>query len=99
MGPLAAPIPAMAPHRPIARDRALGSGYATWSSNSDDGTSAAAPAPWTARAATSTPSDGAMPQAADATPKATSPPVNTRRPPSRSASAPPVSNRAAKAKV
>lgn len=42
MGPLAAPIPAMAPHSPSARDRARGSGYATWSSNSDDGTSTAA---------------------------------------------------------
>src|SRR5215831_8017012 len=99
MGPLAAPIPAMAPHSPSALDRARGSGYATWSSNNDDGTSTAAPAPWTARAATSTPSDGARPQAADAAPKPTSPAVNTRRPPSRSASAPPVSSRAAKARV
>jgi hypothetical protein len=39
------------------------------------------------------------PQAADAAPKPTSPAVNTRRPPSRSASAPPVSSRAAKARV
>ncbi len=51
-GPLAAPTPAMAPHRPSARARSPGSVNAAWSSSSDEGTStaAAAPAPWISRA-------------------------------------------------
>jgi hypothetical protein len=59
----------------------------------------AAPMPWISRAATRTLSVGASPQAADAAPKTSRPPVNTRCPPSRSASAPPVSRNAAKLSV
>ena len=91
-GPLAAPIPPTEPHRPRARDRPARVGNAAWSSTSEDGTSAAAPAPCTNRAAISTPIDGASPQAAEASANSAVPPANTGRPPRRSASAPPVSS-------
>ena len=51
--------------------------------------SAPPPSPWPARAATSTPADGARPHANDPTANTTSPAMNTRRRPTRSAARPP----------
>jgi hypothetical protein len=53
----------------------------------------AADAPWTTRAAISTPSDQARPQINDDAPKRATPTMNTRRRPRRSAVLPPSRSR------
>ena len=73
IGPTAAATPPAPPHRPIARARAAGSEWMAPSSVSDPGTTAAAPTPCTARAATSAPPVGAIAQAKDRTPNPSRP--------------------------
>ena len=60
---------------------------------STEGQLIAAPRPWTARAAISSPSDSAKPPASEASANKISPLMNTRRRPSRSASLPPSSRK------
>ncbi len=84
---------------PRARARDGGSGNWCTIRASEQGSSADAPSPWTARAAISTPSDGAAAQAADPAAKTARPAVNTRRAPVRSASDPAVSITDASASV
>ena len=63
------------------------------------GVNSAPPAPCTARAATSTPIDGARAAAAEPAVKTATPIVNIRRRPNRSPSAPPVKSSTAKLSV
>jgi hypothetical protein len=98
-GPAEAAMPATAPHRPKARERSAGEGYACCRRASEPGTISAAPSPSTRRAATSDPVFGARPQAADAAMNTTTPVQKIRRLPNRSPSAPPVSRRPAKTRV
>ena len=98
-GPSATPAEPMPPHTPSARARARGSGNWCTSRASEHGSSAEAPRPWSARAAISTPSDGAAAQAADPTANVASPMVNTLRAPTRSAAEPAVSMIEASARV
>ena len=63
------------------------------------GVSAAAPAPWTARAATSGAGPGARAQASDAIPNTASPVANRRRWPSRSPARPATISRPPNASV
>ena len=72
----------------MARARSPASWYASRIRASDDGMITAAPAPWASRAATSTPSVGASPHAADAATKSAIPAPNACRAPIRSANAP-----------
>ncbi len=92
---------ALAPtaQRPIARLRSRGSEKVWLSRVSEHGTSRAAPAPWSARAAMSTASDGASPQIAEATVNTENPAMNTRLAPIRSPSAPALRMSAANATV
>ncbi len=73
------PPAATKPKNPIARARSAGSVNSDIISDRDTAETIAPPKPWITRAATSTPSDGAMPQAAEATVNSTSPPRNIRR--------------------
>jgi hypothetical protein len=90
-GPSATPSDPIPPHTPSARARARGSGNWCTSSASEQGSMADAPRPWTARAATRTPSAGAAAQAAEPTANAASPKVKILRAPIRSAVEPAVS--------
>ena len=83
--------PAIAPHAvqlPIAPPRS-DSGNVFTITASELGTSSAPAMPCTIRATTSTPIDGAIAHASDATPKPATPIANTRRSPYRSPSEPP----------
>ena len=86
------------PYMPIARPRRC-AGNAAFSRASAIGMMAAAPAPWTARAAISTPTLGASAHTADAAANRASPAAKTRRRPSMSPSAAPVSSSTAKLSV
>ena len=97
-GPIATPRPEIPDHRPSTSPR-LPAGNASESSVSVSGMTAAAPAPWTARAAISTPVVGASAAAAEATVKTPSPIANMRRRPKRSPRAAPVSSSTAKDSV
>jgi hypothetical protein len=88
-GPMATPRPAMPPHSPIAAPR-LSTENASLISVRVSGITIAAPAPCTARAATSIPAFGDSAAAADAPVKSSSPIVYMRRRPKRSPSAAPV---------
>ena len=98
-GPSATPSEPIPPHTPSARARARGSGNWCTSSASEQGSMADAPRPWTARAATRTPSAGAAAQAAEPRAKAASPRVKTFLAPTRSAVDPAVSMIEARASV
>ena len=98
-GPSATPSEPIAPHTPSARARARGSGNWCTSSASEQGSSADAPRPWTARAAIRTPSAGAAAQAAEPAANALSPSTNTFLAPMRSAVDPAVSMIEARARV
>jgi len=86
--PDAPPPAAAAVQIASARDRAGPAGVVAISSASADGATSAAPAPWTARAATSAPADGARAHASDAAANSSSPIRNTRRRPHTSATRP-----------
>ena len=87
-GPIAVVMPASPDHRPMARPRCS-------ATNKEEirarlpGTISAAPTPCSARAAISASAVGASPHNRDATRNPATPQANTRRIPSRSASAPP----------
>ena len=87
----------MAPKIPNALARSGESANVTVSSESADGASSAPKAPWSARAATSTPKDCASPPMAEATEKPISPAMNVHLRPKRSPSFPPTSSRLPKA--
>ena len=91
--PAAPPAPATAPQTPSALLRSEPSRKVVVTIESAAGERIAAPRPWTARAAISVPSLSAKPPAREASAKSTSPPMNTRRRPSRSASRPPSSRK------
>ena len=90
-GPIATAIPLMPDHTPIAIPR-RSAGNASASNVSVSGVTAAAPAPCTARAATSRPVLGASAAAAEATVNSDRPARNMRLRPNRSPSAAPVSS-------
>ena len=98
-GPRATPAEPIPPHTPSARARARGSGNWCTISASEHGSSALAPRPWTARAAISTPGEGAAAQAAEPAANTVRPAVNTFLAPARSAAAPAVSMIEASARV
>ncbi|CAL9508240.1 hypothetical protein SUDANB21_03594 [Streptomyces sp. enrichment culture] len=79
-GPTAAPMPPKPDHRPTARPRSSGWKDA-WISAREPGVSSAPPAPWSARAAISTYSFGAIPQSREAVANHSTPTTNTRRRP------------------
>ena len=85
-GPSATAIPVTALNMPIAAPRRSG-GNAAESRAKPSGRTSAAPAPWIARAAISTPTLGASAQAAEASANRTRPAAYMRRRPSRSPSA------------
>ena len=91
--PAAPPEPATAPQAPSALLRSAPSEKVVVTIESAAGERSAAPRPWTARAAISAPSDSAKPPTSEASAKRTSPDMNTRRRPSRSASRPPSSKK------
>lgn len=84
-GPSATPTPDTAPQMPIAMARRAG-GTAAARSVRDSGMTAAAPTPWSVRAAISCSGDPARADATEASANSAIPPTNTRRRPSRSPS-------------
>ena len=88
-------MPPTAPHSAVA-DARRSSGNSGSSSPSDVGTSSAAPAACTTRAAIRNSTDGASPHSAEAPTNTPSPQKNIRRRPSRSASRPAGTSNAAK---
>ncbi len=90
--PTAAPEPPIAPQTPSALLRSAPSSKVVMMIESAAGEMIAAPSPWTAREAMSTPSDQASPQRNDAIVNTTTPIRKSRRLPNRSARRPP-SNR------
>jgi hypothetical protein len=97
-GPMATAAPPRAPQMPSAAFRRSGVTAALRSVN-DRGMTMAPPAPWTARAATSTPMDGASAATADAAVKMAMPIMKTRRRPNLSPMAAALRRRTAKVKV
>ena len=97
-GPRATPRPETPPQMPIATGR-MATGTAAASRVRDSGMTAAAPRPWTARAAISAPEDRLSAEAIDAAVKSASPPSMTRRRPQRSPSVAAGSMKVAKASV
>ena len=91
--PAAPPAPATAPQMPSARLRSAPSANVVVMIDSAAGETIAAPRPWTARAAISHVSDCARPPASEASENTTSPSMNIRRRPSRSAIRPPSSKK------
>lgn len=98
-GPAAMLSPNTDAQMPIACARSFGSGIAFTTIASATGLSIEAPMPWRARAATSSPADGASAQTSEAAPNTASPHWNTRRRPKRSASAPEEIRRLARTRV
>ncbi len=98
-GPAAMLSPKTAAQTPIACARSFGSGIAFTTIARATGLSIEAPMPWTARAATSTPTEGAIAQSSEAAPNTIKPIRNTRRRPNRSASAPEEIRRPARTRV
>src|SRR4051794_24113460 len=94
-GPMAAPTPPSAAHAPMTAER-RSTGKRGRTSPSDVGVSAAAPAAWTTRAATSSSADGASAHSAEPRVKTASPARNTRSRPTRSPSLPNGTSSAAK---
>ena len=92
-GPRAAPRAAEAPHTPITMDRRSG-GKSGRIIDSEAGLRIEAPIPWTTRAAINHPTAGAMPEPRDPTIKTTTPTMNVRRRPFRSARRPAMSRNA-----
>ena len=99
IGPADKATAAPAAHHAIARPRLAWSVKAWLISASEQAPSNAAPPPWTARAAISTPIPGASPQVSDATMNTANPAANIRRAPNRSPSAPTVKIKAANISV
>lgn len=97
-GPPATASPLTAKKMPSAPPRFSGGKAAPTSARASVVT-AAAPAPWTARAAISAPTEGATAQAAEATTKRPMPAAKTRRRPSRSPSAAAVISSTAKLRL
>ena len=97
-GPLATARPVRPCSAPIAAPRFSG-GKAAPTSVSESGMTAAAPMPWTARAAISVPASGASAQAADANENKARPATKIRRRPKRSPSADAVINSTAKERL
>ena len=97
-GPMAMARPPTAPQAPSASPRLAG-GTAADSSVSVSGMRMAAPTPWTARAATSSPMPEASAAAAEPTVNRPRPITNSRRRPYRSPSVAPVSRRTANVSV
>ena len=97
-GPSVAANPATAPQAPSATPRRR-AGTAALRIVRLSGARTAPPAPWSARAATSAPIEGASAAASDPTVKIATPAMNSRRRPKRSPSAAPVSNSTAKVSV
>ena len=97
--PAAPPAPATAPHTPSARLRSSPSANVVVMIDSAAGETIAAPMPCTARAAISHASDCASPPSSEASENVTSPIMNIRRRPSRSASLPPSSRKPPKVSV
>ena len=89
--PAAPPAPATAPHTPSARLRSEPSENVVVTSDRAAGDTSAAPSPWIARAPSSQASDWASPPTSEASENSTSPYMNIRRRPTRSASRPPSS--------
>ncbi len=81
--------------RPIAFARSPPAGKLRWRRARAHGMSRAAPTPWLARAARSTPNDGAEPQARDDKVNRPKAAINSLRTPMRSASVPALSSKAA----
>jgi len=88
-----APIPPRAPQIPSALFRSVPSVKVVEMIDRAVGVMIAAPAPWATRAASSAAGDQASPHSSDAAVKNTTPAMNTRRRPSRSAARPPSSSR------
>jgi hypothetical protein len=97
-GPASTAIPVTLLNIPSAQARRCG-GNAADSRASASGSISAAPAPWTARAATSAAASGARAHAAEAAVNRPTPTASIRRRPSRSPSAAPVSSSTAKLSV
>jgi hypothetical protein len=87
-------MPPVAPKIASARTR-CGPDVEAWIVAKTCGTIAAAAAPWSTRARTSTPSVGARPQSNEVTVNATRPTTNIRRRPNASPSRPPSTSSAA----
>jgi hypothetical protein len=98
-GPAARLSPEMPDQMPIAWARSRGSGKAPVSSARLAGESAAPPAAWRAREATSTPWLGARPHSAEPRVNTARPIMNQRLRPWRSLSAPAVSSSVANTRV
>ncbi len=91
--PIEVPLAAIALKMPKAFGRSGESWKVMVSSDSADGASSAPNDPCNARAATSTPNDGASPPRADAPANPSSPATNVHLRPNRSPSLPPSSSR------
>ena len=91
--PIAAPEPAIAPSTPSALFRSLPSSNVTVTIENTDGERIAAAAPWSMRAATSTPAVQASPQSSEKTEKAASPTMKMIRRPRMSPARPPSSRK------
>ena len=87
--PATKPTDAVAPYLPSARLRRGPSANPVVIRENAAGATTAAPAPWTTRDATSSTGSCARPPASEAAEKASSPAMNIRRRPSRSAARPP----------
>ncbi len=79
-GAIEAPTAPMPAHAPITVERFSG-GHIGSTSPSEFGVSAAAPTPWTTRAATSASTDGAIAHSAEPSVNSASPMTNSRRRP------------------
>jgi hypothetical protein len=89
-------MPPSAPQIPSALLRSAPSSKVVVMIESALGVMTAAPIPWKARAPISALSDQASPQSSDASVNRTTPTMNTRRRPSKSAARPPSRSRPAK---
>ena len=93
ISPSEAPPPAIAPKIPNALGRSGDPSNVTVSNPSAEGASSAPNAPWSVRAATSTPNDWASPPIAEAIENPTRPAIRVHLRPNRSPSLPPSSSR------
>ena len=94
-GPAAVARPPRPDQAPMARGRSSARNEA-WRMARLAGASSAAPTPWSTRAATSHPAEGAKPHRADATANQATPMENTRARPNRSPNEPASSRKAAR---
>ena len=97
--PIANPALDIPENRASTRIRALGSVNVVVSSARVFGPAMAPPMPWSTRAASNHPADGARPPASEATVNSTTPAMNMVRLPNRSPARPPSSNRPPKTSV